>query len=223
MYISQIEVLDKTRRWVSIDGEERFWLYRSDISELHLEEKQIISDDLFESIMQDKVLLYAKKKALELLERMDRSESELRAKLLQRDFSEHIVSEAIAYTKKFHYLDDLRFATNFIYTRSSTKSKKQICYSLYQKGVSKETVEEAYSQFMLRHKEEQQWIGPKEEVEFEVENPEVLAIQKIVKRKGKLISEYSKEELMKLTASLYRKGFSSANIRKVLLFDPDME
>ncbi len=221
MYISQIEVLDKNRRWVYIEGEDKFWLYRSDISELHLEEKQIISDALFDRIMHDKVLLYAKKKALELLERMDRSEADLRAKLLQRDFSEQIVSQAVTYTKKFHYLDDLRFATNFICMRSSTKSKKQICYSLYQKGVSKEIVEEAYSEFMLRHKEEQQWVGTKEEAE--VENPEVLAIQKIVKRKGKPVSDYSKEDLMKLTASLYRKGFSLANIRKVLLFDPDME
>ena len=221
MYISQIEVLDKTRRWIYIEGEERFWLYRKDITELHLEEKQIISDAFFETMIQDKVLLYAKKKALELLERMDRSEAELRAKLLQRDFSEQIVSEAIAYTKKFHYLDDLRFASNFISMRSSSKSKKQICYSLAQKGVSKEIIEEAYSEFLLRHKEEQQWLGKEEEAE--VENPEVFAIQKIVKRKGKPIGDYTKEELMKLTASLYRKGFSSANIRKVLLFDPDIE
>lgn len=221
MYISKIEVLDKTRCWIHIEDEESFWLYRSDINELQLEENQIISDALFETIMRDKVLLYAKKNALELLERQDRSEADLRAKLLQRDFSDTIVSEAIAYAKKFNYVDDLRFATNFIYTRSSTKSKKQICYSLYQKGVSKDIIDEAYSEFLCRHKEEQQWAGAEEEIE--VENPEVLAIEKIVKRKGRPISEYSKEDLMKLTASLYRKGFSSSNIRKVLSFDPDME
>lgn len=219
MYISCIEPLDKSRRWVHIEGEESFWLYKKDIDEYHLTEKQIISDTLYETILQEKVSIYAKKKALELLERMDRSEAELKAKLKQRDFSETIVADAIAYAKKFHYVDDLRFATNFITSRSTTKSKKQICFSLYQKGVSKENVEAAYEQFLSQHSEQHM----DEDENNQLTNPEELAIQKIVKRKGKPISEYTKEELLKLTASLYRKGFSAQHIRKVLSYDPDMD
>lgn len=218
MLISQIEVLDKTRRQIHIEGEESFWLYRKDVEEYGLRENQIISEQQYELIRTEKVLLYAKKKTLELLERMDRSEAELKAKLRQRDFSESIIEEAIAYAKKFHYVDDVRFAIHFIHTRSSSKSKKQICFSLYQKGVSKEDVDTAYEEFLKLHEQEQQ--GFDEEAKDTV-SPEVLAIKKIVNRKGKPISDYSKEELLKLTATLYRKGFSTENIRQVLSCDPD--
>ncbi len=216
MLISQIEVLDKLRRRILIEGEESFWLYKKDVEEYGLYEQQIISDQQYKMIRTEKVLLYAKKKALELLERMDRSEAELRTKLRQRDFSDSVIDEAVAYAKRFHYVDDVRFAMHFIHTRSSSKSKKQIFFSLYQKGVSKEDVETAYEEFI--HEQEQQ--GYEEEAK-EVESPEILAIKKIVNRKGKPISDYTKEELLKLTATLYRKGFSASNIRQVLSYDPD--
>lgn len=222
MVITQIEALDKTRQWIHMDGEESFWLYRKDIAEFGLKQHQILTEQQYQFLRNDKVLLYAKKKTLELLERQDRSEAELKAKLAQRDFSESIISEAIAYAKKFHYVDDVRFAFHFIQSRIGSKSKKQICFLLYQKGVSKEHVEEAYEQFMSLHEQpqESELIQNSDNIP---KDPEVLAIEKIVKRKGKSISEYSKEDLLKLTSSLYRKGFRTDSIRKVLSYDLDMD
>lgn len=221
MKVIQIEVLDKVRRKIHFDDVPSFWLYRSDIVEYGLEENSELSEQRYELIRKEKVLLYAKKKALELLERMDRTEQELKNKLADRDFSSDIIEEAIAYAKQFHYVDDLRFANNFIHQKSSTKSKKQICYSLYQKGVSKDMVDQAYEDFMQSHQELANQSLEEGQDETKA-NPELEAILKIIRRKGKPVEEYTREELQKLTASLYRKGFSSENIRAALSCDFDI-
>lgn len=217
MRIINIEDMDKVRRRIHLEDGRCFWLYRSDLREYQLEVNQDLSDALCSVLRQDKVLLYAKKKTLELLERMDRTEEEIRIKLRQRDFSDDIIDEAILYAKQFHYIDDYRFACNYIQMMSSTKSKKQILYKLYQKGVSKSCVNQAYDEFIHKH----QLDVSKSSEEAVVEHPEVLAIKKIMKRKGKPLEDYSKEELQKLSASLYCKGFSFDHIRTCLSYDFD--
>lgn len=222
MRILSIEELDKVRRKIHLEGVPSFWLYRSDIAEYGLKENAEITEQLYELIRTEKVLLYARKKTLEILERMDRSEQELKNKLAQREFTPDIIDEAVAYAKRFHYVDDLRYATNLIHQKSSIKSKKQISYILYQKGISKDIADQAYEDF-IRSKQELAHSSQGElEDEVKAVNPEVEAILKIVRRKGKPIEEYSKEELQKLTASLYRKGFSMDNIRTVLSCDLDL-
>jgi regulatory protein len=222
MRIIQIEVLDKVRRKLHIEGVSPFWLYRSDIAAYGLEENADLSEQLYELLRKEKVLLYAKKKILEILERMDRTEQELKNKLLQRDFPSDIIEEAIAYAKQFHYVDDFRFAKNFIHIKSTTKSKRQICFMLYQKGIAKEQVDQAYEEFLQMHKEQANSLLEDGEENSKV-NPEVATITKIIRRKGKPIEEYTREELQRLTASLYRKGFSSDSIRTVLSCDYDID
>lgn len=218
MKILSIEELDKIRRKIHLEGVPSFWLYRSDVAEYGLKENDELTEQLYDLIRTEKVLLYAKKKTLELLERMDRSEQELKNKLAQREFTPDIIEEAIAYAKKFHYVDDLRYASNFIHQKSTTKSKKQISFLLYQKGISKDIADQAYEGF-IRSKQE---LANSSQDEANVEiNPEVEAILKVVRRKGKAIDDYSREELQKLIASLYRKGFSMDNIRSVLSCDFD--
>jgi regulatory protein len=218
MRILSIDELDKVRRKIHLDGVPSFWLYRSDIAEYGLKENAELSDQLYEIIRTEKVLLYAKKKTLEFLERMDRSEQELKTKLAQREFTPDIIEEAVAYAKKFHYVDDLRYATNLIHQKSTTKSKKQISFILYQKGISKDIADQAYEDFIRSKQELVNSSQDESHTEVRV-NPEVEAILKVVRRKGKPIEDYSKEELQKLTASLYRKGFSMDNIRTVLSCD----
>lgn len=215
MKIILLESIDKVRIRVLFEEYESFWLYRSDIRELELETGMELAESDYFRILQEKVLIYAKKRTLELLERMDRTESELKQKLMEREFSEKVATQAIEYARKFHYVDDLRFAINYIYSKSKEKSKKQILYVLYQKGISKDIVERAYEDVITRFEEESR--------QEQMVNPEVGAILKIVRRKNKPIDEYSKEELMKLTASLYRKGFSGSSIREAISVDMDME
>lgn len=58
----------------------------------------------------EELISEAKKKAMNLLLYMDRTEKQLRDKLEEGEFPPQAVSEAISYVKSFHYLDDERYA-----------------------------------------------------------------------------------------------------------------
>ena len=58
--------------------------------------------------------LKATKKAMGLLQHMDRTEWELRSKLEQAGFSEEAVEAAIQYVAGYHYIDDKRYAKRFV-------------------------------------------------------------------------------------------------------------
>lgn len=205
LVITKIEPMDKLRVRVYINEEAVFWLYRKDYRELSLEEGQGISENSLFAIENEIVLRYAKKQALTMLERMDRTEQELSTKLREKEFSDQVVAQAIAYVKSFHYLDDYRYTLNYIRGRYQTKSKRQLSYSLYQKGITQMDIDNAYDEL------KESFSSETEEKDLEEE-----AIARIIRRKGKPIEEFSKEEKQKLVASLYRKGFHGHTIQKVM-------
>ncbi len=77
----------------------------------------------------------AQKKALRMLERMDRTEKELRDRLIQAGFSEDETDNAIAYVASFGYLDDDRYAENYVRRCLKTKSRTQIMQELASRGI----------------------------------------------------------------------------------------
>ena len=89
------------------------------------------------------VRIRAKKRALYLLERMDRTEQQLREKLKSSDYPEEVIEEAIEYVKSFHYLDDERYAENFTRYKKENMSRQQIKQKLMLKGVSKDIIQNA--------------------------------------------------------------------------------
>ena len=76
--------------------------------------------------MPEEQLRQAKLKALRLLERMDRTEAQLREKLLQAEFDPEMVEKAIAYVKSFGYINDERYVRNYIECRCQSKSRRQL-------------------------------------------------------------------------------------------------
>ena len=150
--------------------------------------------------MEEEMLYRAKQKALALLSYSDRTEQELRNRLKKEEYSDDAVEEAIAYVKSFHYLDDLRFAGNFIRSKSLTKSSREIRMLLEQKGVDRELIDLAYEGL--------------EEGEG-AEASELEAIRRLVAKKTDDAEALTREEKRKLCASLCRKGFRMENIRKV--------
>jgi regulatory protein len=82
-------------------------------------------------------------RAMYILERSDRTEQELRTKLA-KNYEPDIVEAAVAYVKDHHYLDDKRYAVNYLSSRGQFKSRRQLEQELlYKKGISREILEEA--------------------------------------------------------------------------------
>lgn len=137
----------------------------------------------------------AKHRALYLLERMDRTEQELRDKL-NRNYEPEVVEEAIAYVKKYHYIDDKRYAVNYLDSRGRIKSRRQVEQELlYKKGISKEVLEEAWKE-----------SEPQDEREL---------IVRWMEKKQFHPGEATQEEIRKFYLFLMRRGFQSEDISSV--------
>lgn len=138
----------------------------------------------------------SRKKAMYLLQKQDRTEAQLRDKLEQNGFDEDDMADAIAYVKSFHYLDDERFARNYIRCGSENKSKQKLKMALLQKGIAQEVIDIALEEEFLGNEAEQ--------------------IRHHLKKKNFSFSDATNEERQKMIASLYRKGFRMNDIKSVM-------
>ena len=139
----------------------------------------------------------AKKRAMHLLEDMDRTESALREKLKAGQYPENAISGAIEYVRSFGYLDDARYAENFVMSRKDTKSKREIKALLSQKGVSDDLICLAFEQCYSEDSEEE-------------------AIRRILRKKKVDPERMEEQEYQKILGYLARKGFRYEVIRHVI-------
>ena len=105
----------------------------------------------------------AKRRALHILERSDRTEQELRDKL-SKNYLPEVVDAAVDYVKSYHYIDDHRYAVNYLNSRGRVKSSRQVEQELlYKKGISKAVLEEAREEAEPQDEREQirRWMEKK--------------------------------------------------------------
>ncbi len=131
---------------------------------------------------------------------MDRTEAQLREKLLQAEFSSELVEEAIAYVKSFGYIDDERYVRNYIEYRSSQKSRRQLEQELqFRKGVSPELIQKVYE---------------------ELEPADEKTIIRRFLEKKKFAGDATEEKVrQRLLAGLLRKGFRMSDVLSVMKED----
>ena len=144
------------------------------------------------------MLKRAKLRCMHLLEKRDYTEKELRQKLEngKTEYTEEQIDGAIAYVKSFHYVDDGRYACEYIEAMQSRKSRRQIEQELYQKGVDRELIQEAFEETGEVPEEEQiaRWM---EKRKFHPEEADL-------------------KEKQRMYAFLARKGFRAENIQRAM-------
>lgn len=141
----------------------------------------------------------ARKKAMRLLERMDRTEKGLREKLTQSGFSAEAAEDAVACMKEYGYINDQRYAENYIFSRIHEKSRQRIFQELYQKGVVRETAEKSW------------------ETVFSLEQPdERELLRSTVEKKYMSGSELDEKQMRRLYGYLVRRGFRWEDISSVM-------
>lgn len=197
MTVTEVAPHTKTRYKVSLDGKFAFVLYKGELSCFGIREGAELSGDTVEEIRTRVILKRAKVYALHLLGDMDRTEAQLREKLLRGLYPEDIVSAAVEYVKSFGYLDDARYAQNIVLSRMGRKSRREIEAELIRKGVPKEAAREALQNCYEEAGEEE-------------------AIRKILQRKRFSPSGASEEETRKIYGYLARKGFRYDAVRQVI-------
>lgn len=140
-------------------------------------------------------IMQAKKRAMSLLQHMDRTEWELRDKLCQKGFSQEAVDEAVEYVRSFHYIDDLRYAVHFVEIHHGQRSMQRLKQDLYKRHVPDEYIDIALDA---------------------VDRDDSEALRKAVRKLTRGETGFSYEEKQKMAAKLCRKGFRLHDIKKEL-------
>ncbi|MCR5212086.1 MAG: recombination regulator RecX [Lachnospiraceae bacterium] len=99
---------------------------------------------------EDDPLKKAKKRAMDILTHRDKTEKELREKLLGDGYEPGVADEAVAYVKSYGYIDDERYAGNYIAYRMDKKSRMVLRRELLARGIEENlldsVLEEHFSQ-----------------------------------------------------------------------------
>ena len=137
LLVTEVIPREKGRTSIRFDNGMEVLLYKGEVRKLGLQEQTVISREKYDEIIYEILGTRAKKRAMFLLERMDRTEHQLRDKLMQNGYPAVCVDLAIDYVKKYHYIDDLRYATNYISYQQKRKSRQKLKIDLLTKGIDK--------------------------------------------------------------------------------------
>lgn len=139
--VTSIEQLSGGRRRVHLDNGEVWVLYVGELRTNRLSEGASIPEDQYDRIRREVLGKRAKLRAMHLLERMDRTEQQLRSKLIAAEYPPDLIDEAIDYVRSYHYLDDARYADCYVRVHGTTKSQGMLRMELQRKGVASDTID----------------------------------------------------------------------------------
>ena len=200
MQVTKIEEFSKSRCKVYLDQELAFILYKGELRSFQVKEGQLLGEEAYRTIMEEVLPKRAKLRCMNLLMSREYTVQQLKDKLHQGFYPEEIIEEAVEYVASFHYIDDLRYAEDYITAYEDKRSRKRIEQDLLGKGISRAILEQAW----------QQW----EEKGGKI-NEETM-IRKLLEKKHFDGETADWKEKQKMYAYLMRKGFSASEIGKVI-------
>ena len=135
-----------------------------------------------------------------LLSQRDYTCARLRDKLLAAGFEEEIVEMTLESLTEARYLDDERYARNFIQAHWEDRSRTRIRMDLENRGVPSEIAGRVLS----------------EENEERGNSAEISQVRKLMRKRAFDPQSASWEEKGKMKGYLYRKGYSASSVRAAM-------
>lgn len=171
-----IEKIQKNKLYLSTDE-------IMDVSPLIRQKYSLKVNDNIESLYDEISYEASLEKGIFLLSLRDRTKKELQQKLNEKYRNSKMVEKSVLKLVELGYINDKEYAVSYIMSRKY--GKQRIVYNLMQKGIGRETIEEAY-------------FSIEEEYEKNIEDEKL----------EKAIEKNIKKEENKLIQYLVRQGFS---------------
>ncbi|MDD3368992.1 MAG: regulatory protein RecX [Lachnospiraceae bacterium] len=146
MIITKVEALTKQKSKVYVDEEFAFVLYRGELRRYQIKEDTELSEECYREIIDTVLTKRAKLRAMNLLIEKDYTEKKLRDKLTAGLYPEKCLEDAISYVKSYHYLDDDRYARDFITYYRESRSRRKIQLDLMKRGIGKDIFDRAWQE-----------------------------------------------------------------------------
>ena len=200
MQVTKIEELDKQRSKIYLDGEFAFVLYKGELRQHQIRAEQELPQETYELVLEEVLPKRAKMRAMYLLQKKEYTVAQLREKLEQGLYPREVVESALQYVASFHYTDDLRYAIQYIEFHEDSRSRMRIEQDLAAKGISGETISEAWQTWEAQG-------GAQDEMKM---------IKRLLEKRHYDPETADFAERQKQSAYLMRKGFRSESIRKAI-------
>ena len=176
LIVTSIKELTKKRRLVYINYEPAFALYAAELRKFGIKDGESVRKEAYDST----------RKGLE-------------DKLRDGYYPDMCIDYALEYVTRFGYINDERFAENYVNFKAGNKPRRQIELKLKQKGVDADIISRVCDEFY------------EDNSDIELEQAKAF-----VEKKHIDIENADYKELQKVKAALYRRGFSMDIINKTL-------
>lgn len=193
----RIHIRETGGRKVYIDPEQQegMYLYPGEVKKKKLSDGMSLSETELEELRKEYAIPRAKKRALGILVKRDKTEQELREKLVDAKNDSISIDAALQFVRDAGYVDDDRYARDYIRSRRERKSFRMIRMELTRKGISQEILDAVFE-------------DEKSQEADDVRNQFEKYIRKF--------PEMDQTARQKTYAHFCRKGYSGALIRQLL-------
>ncbi len=203
MTVTDILELDKKRVKVYLDGEFAFVIYKGELKDHSIQQGKELSESSYQEIMTEVLPKRAKLRAMNLLQKKDYTEKQLRDKLSEGLYPSDIIDDAISYVKSYKYLDDDRFTRDYITYHMENRSKARITQDLIGKGIDRDRITAAMDEL---------YSESGDDVELD-------QIRGLLSKKHYDPENMDYKDKQKIMAFLTRKGFSISMIKRAMSMD----
>ena len=195
MRIVSIEPLNRRKSRVLTDEGPAFALYNGELEAYGLTLDGELDGEMYERILREVLCPRAKERMLHLLEASDRTEAELRRRLREGGFPAEAVEAAIDYGKRRRYVDDRRYAENYVSFRAASRSRRQLEAELAARGIPRDLAKECLEEIQIDEGEQ---------------------VRRLLEKRGFDPENADEGERRRTMALLSRRGFSYEAILDIM-------
>ncbi|MBE5938996.1 MAG: regulatory protein RecX [Lachnospiraceae bacterium] len=198
MKVVEVKKIDKKKSKIIFDDGTVFALYNGEIFKYRITEGTVLDSEEYNAI---KIILRkrARERCLYLLKDSDKTVKQIKDKLKLGYYPDDIINETIVFLVKYNYLNDERYCKNYIKSKLSMKSLKQIKEGLYAKGISSELIKDVLED---------------DADEFEFNNEELIRKLLIKRKFDRENDDYAYKG--KVLAYVVSKGFDYSEVISVM-------
>lgn len=196
MLITAMEAYKSNRYKVCMEDGTHLILYKGEVRSYHLKEDMDLPEVLYKELYYEVLGKRVKKRAMALLEKQDRTEDGLRRKLMEGEYPQELVEDAVSYVKRYHYIDDRRYAENYVRYHQQGKSRLRLKQDLMRKGIDRQLADDVL------------------EACYEQEDAE--KIRQTLRKKQYDPENTDRKEQQRIYAYLMRAGFRSDDILRAM-------
>ena len=196
MQVTEVVPLDKRRCKVRTDAGFAFALYKGEVQRYKIEAGKELAESEYRKLLETVFCPRARERALYLLKSHDRTEQEIRRKLLEGYYPAEAVDFAVSFLKEYGYIDDREYARRYIEIYAQRRSSSRIREDLLRKGIGREQIAELLQDSGISEQEQ---------------------IRAFLKKKGYDAENCDVRQRRRLQASLLRKGYPNETVSRNFL------